>query len=66
MLRFISLAFERIRKPRHPHLIIKPEVEDAIVASRSHGSVRVQAAMFDTKADIDEEFNRIRGTRFAV
>jgi hypothetical protein len=66
MLKFISLAFSWTRKPRHPNLSIEPEVEDAIVASHSHGNVRVQAGMFDTKDEVDAEYGRIRGTKFAV
>jgi hypothetical protein len=66
MFRFISIAFGWTKKPQHPHVSIEPEVEDAIVASHSHGNVRVQAGMFDTKADIDAEYASIRGTKYAV
>lgn len=66
MRKFISRAFGRTHKPRHPQLSIEPGVEDRIVASRAHGSVRVQNGMFDTKADIDAEYERVRGTKFAV
>jgi hypothetical protein len=66
MFKFISRAFGWTRKPRHPNVSIEPEVEDAIVASRSHGNVRVQAGMFDTKEDIDAEYECVRRTKFAV
>lgn len=66
MFRFISLAFARIKKPRHPDLSMEPGLEDAIVAAHSHGSVRVQAGMFDTKADVEAEYDRLRGTKFSL
>lgn len=66
MLKRIARAFKMVKAPRNPTLSIDPEVGRRIVASRSHGNVRLQAGLFYTKSDVDAEYERLRGTEFAA
>jgi hypothetical protein len=36
-----------------------------VVSARSHGNVRLQWGQYYTKKEVDERFNRLRGTTFA-
>ena len=66
MLKFISLAFGRTRMPKAPQLSIDPDIARAIVAAHSHGNVRLQSGRYYTKADVDAEFEKVRGTEFVA
>jgi len=66
MLKFISLAFGRVPKPREPQVSIDPQVARNIVATHSHGNVRLQDGRYYTKADVDAEYKKIRDVQLAL
>jgi hypothetical protein len=66
MFKMIALAFGRTPAPKYPDLSIDPDAMRAIVASRSHGNVRLQAGRFYTAEDVDAEYKGVRDAEYAA
>lgn len=65
-LKSIANAFRAPARPKLADAVIAPDVARAIVASRSHGNVRLQDGRFYTKTDIDAEFEALRGVDLTI
>lgn len=61
MFKIISLAFGRTPKLRTPDMSIDPDMVRSIVSSHSHGNVRLQDGRYYTSADVDAEYEAVRG-----
>lgn len=66
MLKIVSLAFGRTPRPRNPDLSIDPDTMRAIVSAHSHGNVRLQDGRYYTKADVDAEYEAVRGAKLTA
>jgi hypothetical protein len=57
----IANAFRAPQVPKNADASIDPGVLRTMVASRSHGNVRLQDGRFYTHSDLDAEFEALRG-----
>ena len=66
MFKLIALAFGHTPVPKYPDLSIDPDAMRAIVASHSHGNVRLQAGRFYTSEDVEAEYKDVRDAEYAA
>jgi hypothetical protein len=64
IFRYLKFVFSAPRVPSsHPQEA--KERMRALVASRSHGNIRIQMGSFYTKEDVDSKFEQFKDVRFA-